>query len=258
MSSVILTLNECLAAFDQRFPIKKGNTERELLAQFTKSDSKRTLQRWFDGSNLPVGGKKWSAVVFFQLLGYKVAEFEKNRPVYQRAIEMFTLDLATSEEVATAFQLTGVDPKNRMYRVFDGNYDIRPERLRSIIKFTNSQMEDIGIAKDLFLEVYGELMVSKPSLTTALPAPEKLTGVKIVTNVPSKKQVVPDVMIDTLANLIRAMLPLAALVASDTFTASDRALLRERAHGDGVFRLSNILDQLCGERARTQEIGTAK
>ncbi len=47
-----------------------------------------------------------------------------------------------------------------------------------------------------------------------------------------------------------ALAPLAELALSDALTAEDRAQIRAAAHGDGIFKLNNLLTRLCSERAR--------
>ena len=46
------------------------------------------------------------------------------------------------------------------------------------------------------------------------------------------------------------MLPLAEYVESDACTPEERKLLRALAGIDGVFRLANVLNRLCGEKVR--------
>jgi hypothetical protein len=61
-----------------------------------------------------------------------------------------------------------------------------------------------------------------------------------------------------LAGMVKAALPLAELVLTDEFSADDRAELRKLCGGDGVFRLSNRLSNLCGETARNGSTTTNK
>jgi hypothetical protein len=58
--------------------------------------------------------------------------------------------------------------------------------------------------------------------------------------------------ISEFAKLAKKMLPLAKKLASDEFTAEDRARLRELAGTSTIFELKNELVKLCGERARAQ------
>lgn len=56
--------------------------------------------------------------------------------------------------------------------------------------------------------------------------------------------------VEKLAQLIRDSIPLSERVNSDEFDQKDRDKLRELTGSDGIFRLSNLLNSLCGERAR--------
>lgn len=53
-----------------------------------------------------------------------------------------------------------------------------------------------------------------------------------------------------LSQRIQQMIPLAEEVASDKFSVADRSRLRQLAGNGVVFKLYNILGQLCGEQAR--------
>jgi len=58
------------------------------------------------------------------------------------------------------------------------------------------------------------------------------------------------VSVEKLAKRINEISPLAEKVDSDDFTKVDRNYLRALTGGDGIFKLSNTLNHLCGERAR--------
>ncbi|MFC1656547.1 hypothetical protein ACFL14_01085 [Patescibacteria group bacterium] len=59
-----------------------------------------------------------------------------------------------------------------------------------------------------------------------------------------------DAIIRATASNIQALDSLVGLVLSDSFTAEDRAKIRQLAGSDTVFRTSNSLNRLCGETAR--------
>ena len=58
------------------------------------------------------------------------------------------------------------------------------------------------------------------------------------------------IMLHSLAHMLTAALPIAKLIASNEFSIEERADLRERAGAKTIFELSNMLNALCGERAR--------
>jgi len=62
---------------------------------------------------------------------------------------------------------------------------------------------------------------------------------------PEKKDVICDI-----ASSVLELLPKVELAISDSFNPADREKIRDLADEDGVFRLANRLNRLCGERAR--------
>lgn len=59
-----------------------------------------------------------------------------------------------------------------------------------------------------------------------------------------------DAVIVAFVRLAKELLPLADQLASDEFTAEERARVRHLAGEFTVFDLKNLLVQLCGERVR--------
>jgi len=51
---------------------------------------------------------------------------------------------------------------------------------------------------------------------------------------------------------VQGMIPLARIVVSDQFSPEERSHLRERAKGNGIFELSNLLAAACTETARNR------
>ena len=58
------------------------------------------------------------------------------------------------------------------------------------------------------------------------------------------------IILHSLAHMLIAALPIAKLIASNEFSTEERANLRELAGAKTIFDLSNMLNALCGERAR--------
>lgn len=56
--------------------------------------------------------------------------------------------------------------------------------------------------------------------------------------------------IDATAALIESLLPLSELLLSDEFSAQERAELRRKVNGHGLFNLANNMNALCSETAR--------
>jgi hypothetical protein len=49
--------------------------------------------------------------------------------------------------------------------------------------------------------------------------------------------------------LMKKLIPLVKLIVSDEFTADERRQLRILLDYDGVFKLSNLINRLCSEKA---------
>lgn len=54
-------------------------------------------------------------------------------------------------------------------------------------------------------------------------------------------------IVETFALQVKAMIPLAEVIASDRCTPGDRRRLRSLAGEEGVFKLSTLLNRLCSE-----------
>ena len=262
----ILNLAECLRDYDTRFP-KTDEETRALLGEFT-GGSVSSNRRWLSEGLVPVGEKKWRAIVFFTLLGYSVSEFTSTRPLYQQALELFALDVVSIELLATeGFGFQGEVPSDRVYRVFTHNSGTSAAKEEHLKQFLGNFLPFLKDAKLRFAERYKTIMVKTPDQvgeirmspgvpTRLMAMTEGMTDparpVKLPPIEQGKLKLSRDTLLASASNLIQGLLPLVELIASDAFSVADRAKLREMTGGDGVFRLSNKLEQLCGERARNQ------
>ncbi|HEU4914453.1 MAG TPA: hypothetical protein VFT16_03570 [Candidatus Saccharimonadales bacterium] len=85
-----------------------------------------------------------------------------------------------------------------------------------------------------------------PAAGTFLPAATPMTvPTQASPDAPSKFQFLLES-----ARTLGSILPLLRHLASDACTPEDRASLRNLLGEDGMFELSNLVNQLCGERAR--------
>lgn len=255
-----LTLEECFHDFKTRFP--KNDPKRLLLGEFTGASQGRTIGRWLGGQLQPTGEYKWRSIAFFTLLGYTIPQFVNIRPLYQRAIQLFALGVMDAKKLATeGFGFQGVNATHKMYQAFERDRSTMPERETALRQYLKQHTEDLEAAKQLFDEQYGVIKLAlpevagtpEPSVPKILvqPVPVRLTQ-SLPATAPVKPKLSHDILLGSAANLIQGLLPLLELIASDAFTAAERAQLRDSTGRDGVFKLSNVLEQLCGERARSQ------
>ncbi len=255
-----LTLEECFRDFNTRFP--KNDPRRLLLGEFTGASQNPTITRWLNGKNNPTGGNKWRSIAFFSQLGYTIPQFVNIRPLYQRAIKLFALGVMDARTLAIdGFGFQGATPTDKMYQAFEYDRSILEEREPALRQFINQHAEDLEVAKQLFDEQYGAaklpiaIEVVAPILTvvpTEVVAP--LTSKPMLPKAPekTKPKLSHDTILQSAAHLVQGLKPLLELIVSDAFTAEERAVLRELAGRDDIFKLSNVFDQLCSERARSQ------
>jgi hypothetical protein len=269
------TLSQCFEQYALRFPGKKNIEQRKKLARFVEVSYESTAAIWLRGAPEPVGSKKWKAIVFFSLLGYNVSELRSLRPLYRDVIYMMALHVVSDQDIYTAFHFVNKQPASRLFDVINHNQEVKPMRMASIEAMVSRHQDDLTAAKDLFLEAYQDVLlttseqsgeaesvtnvaVHTPEQTSTLVSDPVHEMVPVV-SVPTSKNTASakGAILQSLAAMVQAMLPLAKMVVSDTFTKEDRVQLRELSGGEGVFNLSNLLEQLCSESAR-KEIRGAK
>lgn len=185
-----------------------------------------TIRKWFSGQSLPRGIDLIRIRILLAELGYRVVELEKYQKSVRQIAELFAVHAVKLEEVrsfirfsrnSTMNVLVGVQPVGKAT-------EIRLQQLYETCRAHLPQTESVLVKTVDALKQY------------FLPISEK----------PDEH----DHIISALSSQIRAMLPLVNLVASDGFTAAERERVRELAGNDSVFKLSNQLFALCGERAR--------
>lgn len=262
MSPKLVTLKQCFQHYNERFPRKDKTPERLFLAQFAETAKEQTIQDWLREKSKPAGEYKWRAVAFFALLGYPIDAYVRVRPVIQRAIELLALDVVTAQTlVKKGFGFSSTNATSEMYVVLGTNRAMLPEREIALERFVAEHTGDLLAAKQLFDEQYGAIRLDVPEITLQ---PKPVVGIqpeqpaaavrplRPVVSAVVRPKLSHDTILNSAANLVQGLLPLLELIASDAFSAAERAQLRERAGGDGIFKLSNVLEDLCGERARNQ------
>lgn len=253
MTQTTKPLRDCFADFNRRFPQIRGEirSEIQLLSDFTKCEVPGTIRRWLLNERSPVGENKFRSIAFFHLIGYKVSEFENARPLYQKAILLFALDAVAPIDLATkGFQITGQSVTDKLYRSLSENNDILPKKVPFLIEYVESYSADHDAAMELFSEKYGVLKQVPTPQVIAVPVQAKVAAPTAKTS--ATPTVTNKIVIETIAHMLHGLLPLATIAASDGFSPEERAQLREMMGLDGIFRLSNIFEKLCGERARTE------
>lgn len=242
------TTAECLAHLARSTKADRFN-KRKILASFAGVGDE-TVFRWFKEVSLPVGEPLLRLRFYMEFLGYNVEEIQKLPPYIRDAARLFAFRVVSLSEMA---QLLGY-PEGR------SSTDTLLGVFRGVRRVTKLRQEEFMS----FVKAYGEQLSEKERVTPkillnddannaqAVPVPEAIKPLQVAHLLrPSKQQPHErDVIIESLAGSVKALIPLARAVSSDSFSAEERALVRELAGGDGVFILANLLYRLCGERAR--------
>lgn len=228
---------------------------RQLAADFI-GVSTHTIRRWLKGAPPPIGQSFWSACLFFDLLGYKVSEYDDLPDLYKSAIRAFTYGLDEPDVVATYFAHEGKNPSSSLYRRFREKAAMTEEvegRAASML-YSAEVSEMIREAEHSWLERFKRYpVVAGAEGAAAKEASVSSPVTKLKAKAEKTEEPSFDLMIETLAGLVHAMQPLAKYLESDNFSAAERDLVREKVGQKKLFKLSNILARLCGEEAR--EIG---
>lgn len=204
-----------------------------------------TLQ-WFKHGMVPKGENLLRLRVFLEVCGYKVKELNSLEPHLRRLAILLGLQLTSLDHVV---EETGLE-RDSVLRVVLGRCGTSKQTKARIIALLEHSMEEHAF------ETVQEwrVRVGLPPLEhPVLPEEPKIiqpewSAKAELTDAHARLQVV-----FSLSILVRAVLPLAELVASDTFTSEDRRELHKLASPDGddvVFRTSTAFNRLCGEKAK--------
>ncbi len=234
------TTKECLAHFMEA---SLHGDKRLALSDFTKV-TLQTVRRW--NKHFPVGEVLIKLRVYLDLHGYKVAELERLDPVIREIAAIVAFEVCP---ISNILELLGLplDTKN-------GNSQLL-SALRGERKYSPERVEKLRVFALRFKETLKEVADRTPILRAISSEPSVTLGSKeSKSNEVFSREVVASVghemVIKSFAAHVNAMLPLAKLIVSDSFSPTERQKLRESVGGNGVFKLSRELNRLCGEQAR--------
>lgn len=256
MSDTITVTNQplaaCLKDFARRFEGRNYAAQRKRISEFVGCSHDSSVIYWLSGKYQPHGTSFWKTVVFFHLIGYRVEEFEQLRMEYQKAVILMGAGMVSPEELAEVFGYESKQQVSQLLVVLRNNSQLSADKMTAIRTYVDDNASTVVEVKKQVQTDYRDVLLAT-QLTEVVPraAPPEPAGQPEAT-----PDVVaglsPEVTIAVLADLIKAALPLAQWLESDAATEDMRAQLRERSGraADGVFRLGNLLNRLCGERAR--------
>lgn len=234
---------ECLAHYLKRLPpstSRAGIAARTPIVQFCQC-ARQTIRDWTLGQP-PIGTNLIRVRYFLVADGYAVSEIEKLHPLVRELGQLLAYGVLSLDAIRQEMGYSNTKdvlatlhgkqrPNNFEQRISRLVNKYRPsiaQRLRD-----NQHIHSIPAPAASRTSPTGRRPEAKPSIVGSHPI--------------DKRSVV-----ESLAALIRAGLPLAELIESDVFSDQDRRQLRVLTGQNGVFRLANILNRLCGEEARAQ------
>lgn len=245
-------------------PIFKGNTDECLrhagsakfnndvarfIAEFVGVQYK-TARRWLRGERFPSGDILLKLRYVLEFIGYQVSELDSLKPEIKACSRLIAFGLINADEMVNEL---GFKLRHTLFSILHNRERTTKDRLRKMSELGiafNDMLEESKREKTVprFLGIAEEINADVPEIT---PEPEveetKVDVPEVMPEVYDNDQVVR-----ILSYFIRSMIPLVELSLSDLFTVEERKQIRFKSGRDGVFRLSNLLNGLCGEKARDQ------
>ena len=219
-----------------------------------------TPQRWITEKSVPVGEPLIKLQYYLEHHKYQVSELERLDKDVREVGRIYAFGIVTLGELADWAGYTSPTKDRQVLCLLRGSVNLTEERrvhLRDLIELYRDEIVQKG--KNLMHIVTPQRAQGNVhAIEEGLKDVEQL-AVTTIKEIPVVKpvktsKVHTDAMMQSFAHLVLSMLPLAKVLASDECSAEDRKKLRELAGQDGIFRLSNLLNQLCGETAR-REVG---
>lgn len=221
-------------------------TKRHVVATFAGVGDD-SVRRWFVDGSMPVGEALVRLRFYLEFLGYQVEEVQKLSQVIRDAARIYAFGVVSLSEVASACGFTeGRNGPDLVLRVFRGGCGISKHKQEQFTALAELYSDELAERKRATQKVLVG-SVGQPEKVREDDKPTPLP-VRLASQQPLGTH---EALIESLAGLVEAMIPLAREISSDRFTPEERARVRELAGRDGVFTLANLLYRMCGERSRS-------
>ncbi len=243
------TFRECLDHYKVASnSIVDGNEkiERRRLGEFLGPKQYENVRRWL-GNNPraePAGDNLLMTRFYFELIGYEVAEVKNLPQVVYNIAKAIAFKVCSVDDVATRIGTS----KHVIFPVLLGKTGMSDGRAQIMAELFKEHEEQLHLVEQNWRNKIGNLAKVKPDIvlsTTPVASQPKLLSI----SAPSGSILTQKAVINILASLVNAALPLADYMVSDNCTEEEREQLRVLTKGEGVFKLSNRLNRLCGPRA---------
>ncbi len=224
--------------------------KRGVLASFANV-TEQTVSRWIGNNYMPAGEPLLRLRFYLDFVGYDVEEVRNLQPEIRDAARILAFRLVSIDEVC---DLVGYGGDSRsaidtLLAVFRGVRNPSPEKLKQFASLAELYKEELDRKQRETEKVVNGVHTGHHFGVTA--AAQLPTTLKQRTTVESHLAIM-----DAFTASMRAILPLAEYVLSNSFTAEERDRIRSSS-GQQVSRLSLLLTQLSGEAARTALTNTS-
>ncbi|MEY2665137.1 MAG: hypothetical protein RLZZ480_242 [Candidatus Parcubacteria bacterium] len=217
--------------------------KRETIATFT-GVGESAVYCWFACRNVPKGEPLIKLRYYLECNGYEVTELTILEPTLKQVGKLLAFGILSIDEISNAVGYpagrNGIDTLLKVLRGTQGVSKAKLSQFQTLAELYGDQL----LKKSQNTPRVVKLLVERTSTPNPLPVRAPLRVVA------RPMQVEHDAIISALAGMVTAMLPLARLVSSDSFTPEDRTKVREFSGHEGVFDLANSLFSICGERSR--------
>lgn len=217
--------------------------EKQIILEYTRV-RESTLKRWI-GLIMPEGQNLLRLRCFLGHRGYGVTEFEKLSGLFKTLVYLIA-----------DWKIPFIEASGRLgYKQVGGLIEV-------LLGGVGMSDERLDRCRSLIAEYANVKIVQKetPACGDDVEVRRAVEEVPVLMQFNRQEAQSPILRVngscrwevENLAALVRMMLPLAERVLSDEHTEQDRERLRTLVNGDGVFRLSNALNGLCGPRVRVR------
>jgi hypothetical protein len=217
------TMHQCFAHMAKRLD---QNDFQDIATFVTVTPD--TVRTWVKESTLPQGERYIRLRHYLEQAGYTLVELETLDPAVCATGRLVAFNVLTLPEVADLVGYTG--GKNAVVTLL--------QTLKGAHGVSSAKREQFESLVQLY----------EPKLKVTQRSPQK-----VVLAEPTTESVAPDMhqaVKESFAKIMAALIPLAEIAVSDSFTAKDREQIRTLTDG-AISRLSRLLGQLSGEAARS-------
>lgn len=235
-----------------------GNKKAALAHFVGVKENGSAMRGWFTFKKgkpytFPVGENLIRLRFFLDHTGYQVSEVQKLEAPIRDCGRLLAFRIIEIQDIIQAlnFKVSNGDPSH-VLTVLRGQNGFSAERLKKLKDFVEEFREFLPEKQQKVpsLRYRGQ----KNTFTTPMQKPIQHTAPAREHKFASKAPNVTDKkdLIEGFAMVVKGLVPFARYLLSEACTPEDRDKLRQLAGGDGVFHLSNALNRLCGEQARTE------